>query len=115
VTWWYRVATGVCAAAERTGLSVVVLGKAIKPDPELIARSSAALLMHDLDRLGLRARWWDPQVDSGPSPLRFPAVFVIMVRYAAFANPRLYPTGSVVIDPYRYVSVPSDVELIFPR
>ena len=100
-SWW--LAVRVVHEAIRTGLPVVVLGKAYKPESNLIFGSPAALLCHQLVTMGQTiTAWWDPHVDGGELPAEHPALYVVMTRHAEFAH-QPYPSGSVILDPHRYL------------
>ena len=74
--------------------------------------SPAVLLETILRERGLPARSWDPHVDAGtPAPSGQPFCYFIGTRHPEF---RTWPfeRGSVVLDPWRDVTVPEGVELV---
>jgi UDPglucose 6-dehydrogenase len=82
-----------------TGLSVTLLGRAYKPNVDLVDGSPALLLAH-----ALRAR------DVAFEHLEFesvgdgPRVFFIATQHDVYRD-AYYPAGSVVIDPFGYVEI----------
>jgi UDPglucose 6-dehydrogenase len=102
--------------AEQEGLPVIVLGKAYKPQSTLTAGSPGALLVNQLLTLGAAVQWWDPMIDTTPLPTgpdHGAALYVLMTRHEVFAEAEpSYPAGSVLIDPFRFVTAPPEVALI---
>lgn len=100
----------VLETAQQHGLPIVVLGKAYKPESDLVFGSPAALFVHQLHERGETVLdWWDPYIDDRP-PLLKPAVYVVMTKHDEFTD-LAYPAGSVVIDPHRYVPLRSEVDV----
>jgi len=88
---------------DQTGLEVVILGKAYKPESPLTGGSPALLLRHQLGNV----RAWDAHVDrevpqAATSFFDVPYVYVIATRHPEYAK-QVYPAGSVVIDPWGYI------------
>jgi UDPglucose 6-dehydrogenase len=82
----------VVEAARKHRLPVVLLGRAFKPETDLETGSPALLVGHYIRQLG-----WPLKPDDNT-----PAVYFIGCRKPEYAN-RVYPQGSVVIDPHRFV------------
>jgi len=88
-----------------TGMGVTILGSAYKPESSLAGGSAAALLFHQISRVGAPVYMVDPYVDdlSGENSLnkiaRSPSVFVIGCDHQVFPSLR-FGHGSVVIDPF---------------
>jgi len=91
--------------ARQTGMAVCLLGKAYKPESDLVGGSPALLLAHQLrTELGLEVEHWDPVTDGdgGVPRLLHAKVYVITTRHAVFAA-TAFPPGSVVVDPFGYI------------
>jgi UDPglucose 6-dehydrogenase len=92
---------------------VGIYGKAFKSGTNLTVGSPATLLANLLRERGLDVRQWDPHVDDSPCPFDEPAVYVVATRHEEFARPDFpLPAGSVVIDPWRFVSAREGVEVV---
>lgn len=93
-------------------LPVVILGKSYKPESNLSNGSPATLVGNLLEDLGKEYVQVDPYVDLCPISLTGAAVFLIGTKHNVW-NSRIFPSGSVVIDPFRYIThVPSSVSYI---
>jgi UDPglucose 6-dehydrogenase len=90
--------------------AVYIMGKAFKPETNLVTGSPSRLLETVLRERGLPVTMVDPIVDGGLDPL-FPGVYFVGTRHQEFAELR-YPQGSVVIDPHRYVPDQENVTVI---
>lgn len=99
--------------ADQTGLPILILGEAYKPESALTYGSPARLLAHQLRARGRDISAYDPHVElaeSGPTvedgityaPLHQAQVFLVGCKHDAFAK-YLFPLGSVVIDPHGYI------------
>lgn len=103
--------------AELTDLPIVVLGRAYKPNINMIDGSPALLLAHYLAETQTFAHL-DPVVTPGDvdviiAKLHHPHVFFIATAHTAFAE-LIYPAGSIVIDPFGYVKPREGVTLVRP-
>lgn len=87
--------------ADQTGLPIVLLGKAYKPESDLTAGSPALLLAGMLADWGVEVVQYDPYIGDQPAEF-LPAVHVITTRHDCW---RLFdfPAGSVVLDPFGYI------------
>lgn len=83
---------------KETGLPVVILGKAFKPETNLTVGSPSILLSN---MLPMPCTMHDPNIDSTDVTFE-PSIFFIGTKHAVFENLR-FPSGSVVIDPFRYL------------
>ena len=83
--------------AEDSGLPVMILGRAYKPESDLTAGSPALLLRHYLGAVA-----WDPLLDGPHMIGSRPRVFAVATRHPQFARIR-FPAGSVVVDPFGYI------------
>lgn len=100
-----------------TGLDITILGKAYKPGVDSTAGSPALLLADLLDNENVRYTHSDYVVDGNNvsfamSSLK-PRIFFVATKHEKYASAE-YPAGSVVIDPFGYVSVPEGVTLVTP-
>lgn len=94
------------------GREILLMGKSFKPESNILLGSPALLLRNILVERGKDVLIWDPYVDEGTSPPSGrPFCYFIATRHREFRN-FPYEPGSVVIDPWRYVEVPPQVELI---
>lgn len=86
-----------------SGLPVVLLGKAYKPNVSLVNGSAGLLLAHQLRARGLDVEHHDPFVDGNitDESLR-PAVYAVTTKHGCFREYGI-PAGSVVIDPHGYM------------
>jgi len=103
--------------ADLTDLPILVLGKSYKPEIDMLAGSPALLLGYYLNETRTFTQL-DPLVspvdaDVMEYRLATPHVYFVATAHAVFAN-LSYPVGSVVIDPFGYVEVPSGVTLVRP-
>lgn len=91
---------------------IYIFGKSYKPDVKLIAGSSALLLADILHRRGVQFDQWDPHVDGERGATSFDiGVFFIATKHSCFRDFQ-FPSGSVVIDPFRYMPEQDGVKLI---
>jgi UDPglucose 6-dehydrogenase len=86
--------------AAQTGLPVVLLGKAYKPESDLTAGSPALLLAGMLRARGLDVAHGDPYSNDLWVPEQ--AVFVVGTKHALFGQLE-FGSGSVVLDPFGYI------------
>lgn len=96
--------------AEREELPVVILGKAFKEETNLTIGSPSILLKNLLLERDVTAEMYDHVVD-GSLPILTPSLFFLGTRHSAFST-LAYPSGSVVIDPFRFVSDQAGVKVI---
>lgn len=98
----------------RGDLPVVVLGKSYKPNVVLTAGSPALLLANVLRERDVEFTQWDPYVDASNLAgwtRREVALYFVATKHDCF-NRFEFPKGSVVIDPFRYLSDREGVVLI---
>jgi len=89
-----------------------IMGRAFKPETNLTDESLGVKMYEKI-----KAEWWhhkvrsyDPIIDCY-EPEFDKAIFFIATKHEAFRK-LAYPTGSIVVDPWRYVEKPDGVELI---
>jgi UDPglucose 6-dehydrogenase len=106
------LATMVIREQQRTGYNVVILGKAFKPETRLMDGSPAILLKNIIEERGLNVDMYDPYIDPGTRPFTFvPYVFFIGTQHEQFKTFPFF-SGSVVIDPFRYIPKRDDIKVI---
>lgn len=85
---------------------VVILGKSFKPETNITTGSPSILLKHILDLMDpdINLYMWDPYVDGDPDPTLFrnKAIYFIGTKHPDFQD-LVYPSGSIIIDPWRYI------------
>lgn len=86
-----------------SGLPIVLLGKAYKPNVSLTNGSAGLLLAEQLQARGLDVEHHDPFVDGNVTDESLtPAVYVVTTKHDCFTEYGI-PPGSVVIDPHGYM------------
>mgnify|MGYP003150876722 FL=1 len=87
---------------------VMILGKAFKEETNLTVGSPSILLKNILEERGVSVDMYDPHVDeSFEFDINTPRLFFIGTKHSEF-NTYEFPEGSVVLDPWRYMSDQSD-------
>jgi UDPglucose 6-dehydrogenase len=93
-------------------LPVMILGKAFKEETNLTVGSPSILLKNILEERGTEVDMFDPHVDEGCDfDVNEPHLFFIGTKHKEFNNYE-FPKGSIVLDPWRYISDQEDVEVI---
>jgi UDPglucose 6-dehydrogenase len=86
-----------------TGLSVVLLGTAFKPNTNITTGSPARLLAHYLKtNSSIPFIQYDPCVNAADPPPRSRACYFVSTQHEDWEVFN-FPAGSVVIDPFRYL------------
>lgn len=87
-------------------LPLFILGKSFKPETNIETGSPALLVAHYVKAAGMtfehHDRWFVPQV---------PGVYLIATKHPEYAE-AVFPIGSVVVDPFRYVPAQEGVERV---
>jgi len=96
---------------EQHDLPKVILGKAFKPETNLVTGSPAVLLANILKEKGHEVVCYDPYVDKSETPQFEKSVFFIGTRHDVFQDWN-FPEGSVVIDPHRYIQDRPGIKVI---
>jgi len=92
---------------------VGVYGRAFKAGTNLTVGSPALLLRTLLEERGFQVEMYDPHIDDGLCPFDEPAVYVVATRHDEFGDPDWpFPSGSVIIDPWRFVPKREGIEVI---
>tara|TARA_R110002020_G_scaffold245223_3_gene458908 strand:- start:21524 stop:22828 length:1305 start_codon:yes stop_codon:yes gene_type:complete len=98
----------------KTGLAPVILGATFKKETNLTV-GSPAILLANIIKENFRIRddleIYDPHLDAKKPPLDRPKVFFIGCNHDVFLDYR-FPSGSVVIDPWRIISKQEGIHLI---
>jgi UDPglucose 6-dehydrogenase len=92
-------------------LPIVILGKTFKKETNLIVGSTAILLKNILDEKNIIVEMFDPWIDSEEPPINKKSIFFIGTNHDAFLDYQ-FPSGSIVIDPWRFMKEQNEVEII---
>jgi UDPglucose 6-dehydrogenase len=98
---------------ELTGLPVVLLGRSYKPNVNMTDGSPALLLSHVLWRRHVTHTHVERRDQLDPEVLPLPAVYFVATKHDEFRN-YTWPRGSVVIDPFGYLTSQEAVTLVTP-
>ena len=92
---------------------VGLYGRAFKAGTNLVEGSPATLLANLLAERGYEVLLFDPHLDQGACPFDRAGVYVVTTRHPEFGQPDWgFPSGSVVIDPWRYIGERAGVEVV---
>ncbi len=95
----------------RDNLPIVIYGKAFKPNTRITTGSPALLLYHyAVDQFGSDVLIHDPVID-GEWEEATPALFFIATKHDCNIT-KVFPKGSVVLDPHRYIPDQEGVKVI---
>jgi UDPglucose 6-dehydrogenase len=97
--------------SKETQLPIVVLGKCFKKETNLTVGSPSILMKNIIEEKGFSVKMYDPWIDSEEPPLKEKAVFFLGTNHDKFLEYN-FPSGSVVIDPWRMMNKQEQVELI---
>jgi len=100
--------------SDKKSLPIAILGKSYKPETNLTIGSSSIRLYNEFKDNEIECKIWDPYVDEedGASELKTkPHVFFVGTKHEDFRN-FIFPKGSVVIDPFRYIPKKEGIEVI---
>ena len=93
-------------------LPIVILGKTFKKETNLTVGSPSILLKNILEERGYAVDMFDPYIDlQDTPPLDSPALFFIGTNHDLFIDYK-FPKGSIIIDPWRFLSEQEDVKLV---
>lgn len=92
-------------------LPKVILGKAFKPETNLVTGSPAVLLENILKERGVNVISFDPFVDVAREANFEKSVFFIGTKHELFLTWK-FPQGSIVLDPHRYIPDQIGVKVI---
>ncbi len=91
-------------------LPKVILGKSFKPETTIVAGSPSLLLKNILEERGYQVTMYDSYIDK-TVPLFGPSVFFIGTKHPDWLK-FCFPEGSVVIDPWRYISDQTGIRVV---
>lgn len=104
------IASIALESSAASGLPIVVLGRAFKPEVNSSVGSPSLLLLNLLESEGARVSIYDPVIDGEDEVPAGPAVYVLRTRHEIFKDWD-FERGSIVIDPWRYVDAADGVVL----
>ena len=90
---------------ENSGLPVCILGKAYKPETNLVFGSPSVLLKNLLLEKNITAKIYDPYIHDSTileNIEKEPHIFLIGTKHTEFVHFQ-FPKGSIVLDPHRYI------------
>jgi len=90
---------------------ITVLGKAFKPNTNIITGSPAMLLMNIAKQRGYFFNQQDHIVDNTDLKLHGPDIYFLATKHSDYEYLN-FPNGSVVVDPFRYVKNTSNIVYI---
>ena len=100
------------------GLKINILGKSFKAESNLTLGSPALLLQNILKEKKIEINIWDPIVDKNFKEYEKkykwneePQLFFVATKHEEFNKFPFYK-GSIVLDPWRYITVSPDIKLI---
>ena len=94
------------------GRDICILGRSFKPESNLLIGSPALLLGNILSERGNKPLLWDPYLDEPAAlPQGRPLCYFIGTKHPEFRD-FAFELGSVVLDPWRYISDRDGVEVI---
>lgn len=98
-------------------LPKAIFGLSFKPETNITTGSPSLLCTDLLRKRGVQCLTYDPFVDAGkPAPdLAAPHVILIGTRHQFFADnaETLFPAGSTVLDPHRYIPKVTGVNVVW--
>ena len=92
-------------------LPIMILGKTFKKETNLVVGSPSILLKNILEEKGQSVEMYDPWIDNTNPPLDNKSLFFIGTNHDYFKEYK-FPEGSIVIDPWRFLSEQPGVKLI---
>ena len=94
------------------GRPINILGKAFKPETNLIVGSPSILLKNILVERGHTVFMWDPYIDDSENDSQQePMIYFIGTKHPDFTT-YSYNQGSIIIDPWRYIPDVDGCEII---
>lgn len=113
--WREEQAEWLCSLVEDeahlTGLPIAILGTAFKAGTNIETGSAALLCKEILEGWGNVVAAWDPLISEDAAPMRLPHVYLIGCKHLVFEE-YIFPPGSVIIDPHRYIPQRNDRKVI---
>jgi UDPglucose 6-dehydrogenase len=97
---------------QKLNLPIVILGKTFKKETNLTVGSPSILLKNILDEKQIQSIMFDPWIDiNDKAPLDVPSIYFIGTNHDLFLNYN-FPSGSIIIDPWRYIQDQDGITLI---
>ena len=93
------------------GLKVFILGKSFKPETNIQTGSPSILLRNILEEREINVTMYDPYIDADSDKPNDKGVYFIGTKHQNFIDYD-FPHGSIVIDPWRYISNKDNIEVI---
>ena len=100
------------------GLAINILGKSFKPQTNITTGSPSILLKNILEERGHAVFMWDPYIDESWEDMKKqygwedePQLYFIGTKHEDFVN-FPFEKGSIVIDPWRFISDKEDIKVI---
>jgi UDPglucose 6-dehydrogenase len=95
------------------GKTIGIYGRSFKAETNLTVGSPATLLANILKERGFAVELYDPYIDGEPCPFNSAGVYFVATNHRQFATSDWeFPTGSVVIDPWRYIPRREGIDVI---
>lgn len=96
----------------KSDLDIIILGKTFKKETNLVVGSPSILLKNLLNEKGFSCFMFDPWIDTTEEPpLLNKSLYFIGTNHDVFKEYK-FPKGSVVIDPWRYLTEQDGVRMI---
>jgi len=96
-----------CDESRSSGLPIVILGKAFKPETNLQTGSPAILLANILNDKGVEFSHFEFD-----HPEEMPiAVYILATQHTQYTQIK-FPAGSIIIDPFRYIEKKDGITII---
>jgi UDPglucose 6-dehydrogenase len=98
--------------ASNDTMELMILGRSFKPETDITTGSHAVLVGNILQERGHKVVMWDPWIDKEPIRLNNrPVVALIGTKHESFKH-FVFPEGSVVLDPHRYIPEQKGVNVV---
>jgi UDPglucose 6-dehydrogenase len=94
------------------GMRVIIMGLAFKENTNLITGSPSMLLIHQLEEgYGIYPQVYDPNLPKYSQIPTARGIYFVVTKHREFID-FPYPSGSIVIDLWRFVKVPNNVQYV---
>ena len=95
----------------RNGRDIKILGKAFKPETNIMTGSPSILLRNILEEKGHEVSMWDPHTDDDSDNETESQLYFIGTKHPEFTS-FSFSKGSTIIDPWRYIPDVKGCEVI---
>ncbi len=113
--WLASLAQKHASEGREEPLPIVLLGKSFKAHTGITGGSAAVLVKNILESWGTTVTAVDPYVDNFPPAVApkflVPSLFLVATKHDCFRD-YIFPSGSIVVDPHRYMPKQDGVQLI---